>query len=83
MTMFPAGAAPNVPIVAPAPICPANARALASSRLITSTACPTLAARPPIAAAIAPVPMMLIVLMFIFLAERAAPLLPFAQTHYI
>jgi len=31
--MSPAGAAPNVPVVAPAPTCSASARALAASRL--------------------------------------------------
>jgi hypothetical protein len=36
---------------------------LAASRLITSAVCPALAARPPIAAAMPPEPMMLIVLM--------------------
>lgn len=40
-----------------------RARALAASRLITSTVCPALAARPPIAAALPPLPMMLIALM--------------------
>src|ERR1019366_912607 len=62
--MSPAGAAPNVPVVAPAPNSSASARALAASRLITSTVCPALTARPPIAAAIPPDPMMLIVLIF-------------------
>src|SRR6202140_51064 len=80
MTMSPAGAAPNVPVVAPAPTCSASARAFAASRLITSTRCPALAARPPIAPAIPPDPMMLIVLMFVFFVFlagcRAAPLFP-------
>ncbi len=66
--MSPAGAAPNLPVVAPAPICSTSACALAGSRLITSTAWPALAARPPIAAAILPDPMMLIVLMLVFLS---------------
>jgi len=69
MTIFPAGAAPNVPVVAPAPIRSASARALAASRLITSMPCPALAPRPPIAAAMPPDPMMLIVLMCGFLAD--------------
>src|SRR5450631_1949823 len=62
MTMSPAGAAPYVPVVAPALSLSASARALAASRLITSTVCPALAIRPPIAAAMPPEPMMLIVL---------------------
>src|ERR671919_2623140 len=63
MTMSPAGVAPNVPVVAPDPICSASARALAGSRLTTSTVCPALAVRPTIAAAMPPEQMMQIVLM--------------------
>jgi hypothetical protein len=62
--MSPAGTAPNVPVVAPAPNCSASARAFAASRLVTSTVCPALAARPPMAAAMPPEPMMPIMLMF-------------------
>ena len=46
MTMSPAGAAPYVPVVAPAASLSASARALAGSRLTTSTVCPALAIRP-------------------------------------
>jgi hypothetical protein len=45
---------------------------------------PALAASPPIAAAMPPVPMILMVLIFGFLStRRAAPLLPFAWRHHI
>ncbi len=69
--MSPAGAAPYVPVVAPAASLSASARALAGSRLTTSTVYPALAARPPIAAAMPPEPMMLIVLMFSCLVKKA------------
>src|SRR5471032_1820172 len=83
MTISPAGAAPNVPVVAPAPTCSASARAFAASRLVTSTVYPALAARPPIAAAIPPDPMMLMVLTGVFLSRcRAAPLFPLVQRRY-
>jgi len=42
MTMSPASAAPYVPVVAPAASWSASARALAGSRLTTSTVCPAL-----------------------------------------
>jgi hypothetical protein len=54
---------PSEKFVAPTPACSASARAFAASRLISSMVCPALAARPPIAAAMPPKPMMLIVLM--------------------
>src|ERR1700678_1437684 len=76
--MFLAGAAPNVSVVAPAPTCSASARAFAASRLITSTVCPALAARPPIAAATIPEPMMLIVLMCVLLVSSNDVQLPVA-----
>ena len=81
--MSPAGAAPNVPVVAPAPTCSASARALAASRLITSTVCPALAARPPIAAAMPPEPMMLIVLMCSLLVSWVVLVLPSNHARHI
>src|ERR1700675_672609 len=64
MTISLAGAAPYVPVVAPAVSLSASARACAESRLTTSTVCPALAIRPAIAVAMVPAPMMLMVLMF-------------------
>ena len=63
MTMSPAGRAPYVPTVAPLPIWSASARALAVSRLISSTVWPCFAARVPMAVAMLPEPMMLMVVM--------------------
>jgi len=69
MTISPDGASPNPPAVAPAPNSRASAHALVASRLVTSTECPALAARPPIDAAIPPDPIILIVPMFLLLAS--------------
>ena len=49
MTMSPAGAAPNVPAVAPPPSAAARSLALAASRPMTSTALPPSTARVPTA----------------------------------
>src|SRR5476649_1705666 len=69
MTMSPAGAAPYVPVAAPAASWSASACALAGSRLTTSTVCPALTIRPAIAVAMPPEPMMLIVLICSFLVS--------------
>src|SRR5690348_4229798 len=61
MTMSPAGLAPNVPTVAPLPIWSASSWALAALRLMISTVWPCAAARVPMAAAMLPEPMMLMV----------------------
>ena len=63
ITMSPAGAAPHVPAVAPLPSSLARAAALSASRLMISTALPPLTARPPMALAMFPEPMMLMLLM--------------------
>jgi hypothetical protein len=62
MTMSPAGPAPHVPAVAPLPSALASAAALAASRPKTSTALPPLTARAPMALAMFPRPMMLMLL---------------------
>ena len=63
MTMSPVGAAPHVPAVAPSPSARARAADLAASRPTISTALPPLRARPPMALAMFPEPMMLTLLM--------------------
>ena len=68
MTMSPAGRAPNVPAVAPLPIWSASAWALVVLRLMISTVWPCFAARVPMAVAMLPAPMMLMVVMMCFLS---------------
>src|SRR6202790_4288449 len=63
MTISPSGVAPNVPTVAPLPIWSASAWALAVLRLMHSMVWPCFAARVPMAVAMLPEPMMLMVVM--------------------
>src|SRR5579862_9934819 len=63
MTMSPAGAAANVPAVAPPPRAAARSSALAWSRPVTSTALPPSTARAAMARAMPPRPMKLMLLM--------------------
>ena len=67
--MSPAGAVPNVPAVAPPPSAAARSLALAASRPMTSTALPPSTARAPMARAMPPRPMMLMLLMVCLLSE--------------
>jgi hypothetical protein len=63
MTISPSGVAPNVPMVAPWPIWSASAWALAVLRLMNSMVWPCFAARVPMAVAMLPEPMMLMMVM--------------------
>src|SRR3954465_6084599 len=72
ITMSPAGAAPQVPAVAPSPSSLARAADLAASRPMTSTALPPLRARAPMALAMFPEPMMLMLLMMCCLPRSFA-----------
>src|SRR6202034_3807513 len=63
MTMSPAGAAANVPAVAPPPRAAARSLALAWSPPVTSTALPPSTARAAMARAMPPRPMKLMLLM--------------------
>lgn len=75
--------APNFPTVVPVPICSASVCALVASRLLTSTLCPARVARPPIAAAMPPEPIMLMLLMVVFPARAVSVLaeLPSGRRH--
>ena len=63
MTMSPAGTAPNSPVVALPPRVLARSVALDRSRPMTSTVLPPATANAPMARAMLPVPMMLMLLM--------------------
>ncbi len=68
MTMSPAGLAPNVPTVAPFPIWSASACAFAVLRLMISMVWPCFAARVPMAVAMLPDPIMVMVVMMCVLS---------------
>ena len=76
MTMSPAGAVPNVPAVAPPPSAAARSLALAASRPMTSTALPPSTARAPMARAMPPRPIMLMLLMVCLLSGAGQDAVP-------